>query len=147
VALLAVGVLRLRSAFKYGFLTVPKKINFVTSVLIIMVAVIIFYFTPFGGGTLWLRFLFGTGLLSYGVARVAVGASASESDSCLRAPNALIGLLIAVFAITAIAFPLVQIRPDFYWNYAFFVNMAFGVVGIDCIATATLGLRILQENS
>jgi hypothetical protein len=88
--------------------------------------------------------LFGIGLLSYGVARVTVGTSASESNSGVRALNALIGLLIAFFAIIAIAFPLVQIRSDFHWSYTFFVNIAFGVMGIDFLATAALGPRILQ---
>lgn len=142
-ALLAMGVLRLGSTFLCGFSSLTKKVNAITSVLTIMAAVIILFFIMIATGTLWLRFLFGIGLLSYGFARITVGILSSEFNSGLRALITLLGIVIVVFSMIIFAFPFVRIHSNVYLTYDYFVNMTFIWIGIDCLASAIAGILLI----
>jgi|GEM_PF-1999742 hypothetical protein len=142
-ALLAMGVLRLGSTFLCGFSSLTKKVNAITSVLTIMAAVIILFFIMIATGTLWLRFLFGIGLLSYGFARITVGILSSEFNSGLRTLITLLGIVIVVFSMIIFAFPFVRIHSNVYLTYGYFVNMTFIWIGIDCLASAIAGILLI----
>jgi len=142
-ALLAMGALRLGGTFLYGFSSLTKKVNTITSVLTIMAAVIILFFMLIATGALWLRFLFGIGLLSYGLARITVGILSSEFNSGLRALITLLGIIIVVYSIIIFTFPFVRIHSNVYLTYGYFVNMTFIWIGIDCLASAIAGILLI----
>jgi hypothetical protein len=144
-ALLSIGALRLGSTFLNGYTSLTKKVNTVTSVLTVMAAVMILFFSMIATEGLWFRFLFGIGLLSCGIGRITLGGLAREVNSGLRAFTALIGITIAVLSIIVISFPMVSIHPNVYLTYAYFVNIAFLLVGTDCLASAILSM-FLQKN-
>ena len=123
--LLAVGAIRLRSVFFDEFSSLTKKINATTSVLTLLAAVVILFFVMIATGDLWLRSLFGIGLLSYGIGRIAVGTLASKFNFGLRTLIALFGLTIAFFSIIVLSFPMVQVHPNVYVTYGYFVDVAF----------------------
>jgi hypothetical protein len=91
-------------------------------------------------GDPWLRFLFGIGLLSYGIARITAGTLSNEFNSGSRALITLLGIFIVVFSIIIIAFPLVQIQSNVYLGYGYFVNITFIFIGIDSLASAFAGM-------
>ena len=108
LALLSIGVLRLGTSFSYGFSSLVKKFNIVTSVLTILVAVTILFFEMVAMGLHWLNLLFGIGLLSYGIGRITVGALTNGFNSGFRALIALTGCVVAAFSVIIIVFPDVR---------------------------------------
>jgi hypothetical protein len=108
-----------------------------------MAAVIILFFMLIATGALWLRFLFGIGLLSYGLARITVGILSSEFNSGLRALITLLGIIIVVYSIIIFTFPFVRIHSNVYLTYGYFVNMTFIWIGIDCLASAIAGILLI----
>ncbi len=141
-ALLAIGGLRLGSTFLYGFSSLTKKVNTITSILTIMAAVIILFFIMVATGGRWLYLLFGIGLLSYSIGRITIGALSSELNSGLRALIILIGIIIVVFSIIIFANPLVPIYYNVYVTYVYFVNITFILIGIDSLTSATADILI-----
>ena len=135
-ALLAVGVFRLGGNFLCGFSSLTKKVNAITSVVTIIAAVTVLFFVILATGGFWLRFLFGIGLLSYGLARIRVGILDSKLNFGLRALIGLLGIIIAVFSMIIISFPLVSIDSNVSFTYGYFVTEAFIWIGIDILASA-----------
>ena len=146
--LLAVGVFGSGSTFLNGFSSLPQKVNVATSVLIVSVALMILYFQIFLTGNQWLHLLFGIGLLGYGIGRILFGGLTSELNSVSRALITLLGLIIAVFSIIVISFPIVQVYSHagltVSFTYTYFVDIAFILIGIDSLASAITGTLITR---
>jgi len=140
--LLVVGAFSLASAFSSGFSSLTKQIGTLTSVLTILVALTILFFQLVSTGEHWLNLLFGIGLLSYGVGLVAFGALPSECNSGLRLFTAFVGVVIAFLGVIVSASRLVHVYSDAYYTYAYFVNIAFILIGFDCLVTVTLNLLL-----
>ena len=151
VAMLVVGVFRLSSVFSFETLSLPKKINVVTSVLTVAMAVVILYFQMVAIGGRWLHLLFGIGLLSYAVGRVTIGALTTEYKSVLRAFISLIGIIIGVFSTTIILFQMVPIHSEgsltAYLTYSYFTGITLVLIGIDCLVSAILVGLLVQKQS
>jgi len=142
VAMLIVGIFRLASVFSFETLSLPKKINVVTSVLTVAMAVVILYFQMVVIGERWLHLLFGIGLLSYAVGRVTIGALTTEYKSGLRAFISLIGIIIGVFSIIIILFQMTPIHSEgsltVYLTYTYFTGITLVLIGVDCLVSAIL---------
>ncbi len=133
IALLTIGVLRLATAASSDWLAPStRKTNSITGVLAIIFGAIIL-FAPFFA-TEVLVILIGLGLLFYGVGRVVVGGVAGNLSGGLRALLILIGILVVVFSLIVIFFPLVGI-----YTYAFFVSITFILIGIESLASGVAG--------
>jgi hypothetical protein len=149
VTLLVVGIFRLASVFSYGSLSLAIKINVVTSVLTMAVAVVILYFQIVVIGTSWLNLLFGFGLLSYAIGRVVIGALKNEFHFGLRAFNFAIGIAIGILSIIVIFFPLVLIssgaNSQVYLPYGYFARIALILIGVDCLVSAILGMFLRKQ--
>jgi hypothetical protein len=141
--LLIVGVF-LAIVFSYKSSSLAKKINVVTSVLVIFTAVALLYFQLFAIGQLWLHLFFGVGLLSYGVGRVVFGALTVENNFGLRVFNSAIGIAIGVLSIVVILFQMVLVSSSLgvyvYYTYGYFTRVAFVLIGVDCLVSAMLGM-------
>ena len=81
--------------------------------------------------------LIGIGLLIYAIGRLAVGGAASNLSGALRALIILTGVLVAIFAIIIILFPVVGV-----YTYAFFVSLSFIFIGIDSLASGIVGISL-----
>lgn len=141
-ALFAIGVLKFGSTFLDEFSSLTKKVNTATSFLTIIAAAAILFFVMIASENLWLHFLFGIGLLSYGIARITVGILAKDFNFGLRTLTTLLGILIIVFSLIVIAFPLVQIGSNEYLSYGYFVNLTFIFVGIDILVSTIAGIYL-----
>ena len=73
VTMLVVGAFGLSRVYSYETLSLAKKINVVTSVLTMAMAVVILFFQLFMTGSRWLHLCFGIGLLGFAVGQVAIG--------------------------------------------------------------------------
>ncbi len=73
-------------------------------------------------------------MLIYGIGRMAVGVAGRVLSGGLRAAFIVLGLLVVVFALIVIFFPVVGV-----YTYAFFVSISFLLIGIDRIAAGIAG--------
>lgn len=138
IALIIVGILRLATAASSDWLMQAiRKINAVIGILAIIFGVIILFVPLFA--TEVLIILIGFGLLIYGIGRIVVGTTAGRYLSGgLRVFLILAGVLIVVFSLITIFFPVVGII-----TYAVFVSLAFILIGIDSLATGIAGVKIV----
>ena len=137
IALLVIGVLRLATAASSDWLApTTRKTNSIIGILAIIFGAIIL-FAPFFATTA-VVILIGLGLLFYGVGRIVVGGAASNLSGGLRALLVLAGILIVVFSLIVIFFPVVGI-----YTYAFFVSIAFILIGIDSLASGIVGAPLV----
>jgi len=111
-----------------------RKINIAIGILTLIFGLVILFVPLFA--TEVLVILIGLGLLIYGVGRIAVGGSAKNLSGGLRGLLIIVGLLIAVFSLIVILFPVVGI-----YTYAFFVSIEFLLIGIDSLAAGIVGSR------
>ena len=137
IALLAIGILRLASSASSGWSTgSTRTANAVIGIIAIIIGLIILFVPLFA--TEVLVILIGIGLLVYGIGRIAVGGGGHNLSGGLRALLIVLGFLIVVFALIVIFFPVIGI-----YTYAFFVSIAFLLIGIDSIAAGIAGTTVL----
>jgi uncharacterized membrane protein HdeD (DUF308 family) len=133
IALVVIGVLRLATAASSDWLApTTRKTNSIIGILAIIFGAIIL-FVPLLATEL-IVILIGIGLLIYGIGRIAVGGAAHRLNGGLRALLIVVGLLVVVFSLIVIFFPIVGIV-----TYAFFVSIAFILIGIDSLASGIVG--------
>ena len=149
VTMLVVGAFGLSRVYSYETLSLAKKINVVTSVLTMAMAVVILFFQLFMTGSRWLHLCFGIGLLGFAVGQVAIGALTSEINSGLRAYYSAIGIVIAVLSIIIISFQMVQISSGvngtIYLTYGYLIDVTFIMIGVDCLASAMLSIIFRRQ--
>lgn len=149
LTLLAVGIFRLVSVFSFETSSLTRKINVLTGVLTILVAVIILYFQTVAIGGSWLHFLFGSGLLSYAIGRVSFGALTKECRSALRGFISVMGITIGAFSVIVVLFQMVLVNsePSFrsYLTYSYFFEIALILIGVDCLVSAILGMFLGEQ--
>lgn len=133
IALLLIGILRLATAASSNWAeSSTRKTNAIIGILAIIFGAIIL-FVPFFATEVLVIFI-GIGLLIYGIGRIAVGGAAGNLSGGLRALLIIVGIIVAIFALIVIFFPLIGI-----YTYAFFVSIAFILIGIDSIASGIVG--------
>lgn len=135
IALLIIGFLRLATAFSSAHPGSARGANAAIGIIAIIVGLLILFFPTFAGLTFVI--LLGIGLLIYGIGRIAVGSVASNLSGGLRALVIIFGILIAVFGLIVIFIPAVGV-----FTYAFFVSIAFLLIGIDALAAGITGSRM-----
>lgn len=136
IALLVVGILRVATVS--GHLEpAARTANAVTGVLAIVVGILILIFP--GVSTVTLAFLLGFGVLIWGIGRIVVGSTETEFRGGMRALLIVLGVLLVVFASIIFAEPLIAI-----YTYAFFVSLAFFVIGIDSLASGAAGVPLMH---
>ena len=149
LVLLIVGVFMLVSAFSYDSLSLAKNVNVGTSALVVFAAVVLLFFQMVGMGQYWLHVLFGIGLLSYAVGRVFFGALTAQTYFGLRVFNSAIGVSIGVLSTIVILFPRVLVSSasgvNVYYPYGYFTNVAFVLIGIDCLVSASLSMLFNRQ--
>lgn len=133
IALVVLGILRLATA---AFSSWGRGINIVIGILALIFGLIILFVPLFA--TEVLVILIGLGLLIYGAGRIAVGGSAKNLSGGLRGLLIVVGLLVVAFALIVIFFPVVGI-----YTYAFFVAIAFLLIGIDSLASGIAGSKVV----
>jgi len=135
IALLIVGFLRLATSFSSNNPSSARGANALIGIVAIILGLLILVFPTFA--TISLVVLIGIGLLIYGIGRVIVGGVASNMSGGLRAIVILFGILTAVFGLIIIFIPTVGI-----FTYAFFVSIAFLLIGIDALAAGIAGKKL-----
>jgi hypothetical protein len=73
VVLIAVAGFRLANAFSLETSRLAKQIDVATSIIIIIPTILILYLQLISYEQLWFHYLFGIGLLSYAIGRIAIG--------------------------------------------------------------------------
>jgi uncharacterized membrane protein HdeD (DUF308 family) len=132
IALLAIGILRLATGASADWLPgASRKTNVVIGILAIIFGLIIM-FAPFFSAEI-IIIMIGFALVIYGVGRMVVGGAAHISGG-MRALLIIFGLIVAVFGLIVIFFPVVGA-----YTYAFFVSLAFIIIGIDALASGISG--------
>jgi uncharacterized membrane protein HdeD (DUF308 family) len=136
IALLIVGILRLATAASSDWLApTTRKTNSIVGILAIIFGAIIL-FAPFFA-TYVLVILIGVGLLIYGVGRIVVGGAGGFLSGGLRALLIVVGILVVAFSLLIIFVPAVGVL-----TYAFFVSVAFLLIGIDSLVSGIVGAPI-----
>jgi uncharacterized membrane protein HdeD (DUF308 family) len=135
IALLLVGILRLATAYSPHFYGSTRGTNAAIGILAIILALIILLFPTFA--TVSVVVLIGIGLFIYGIGRIVVGGAATNLPGGLRGLLILVGVLVALFGLIIIFVPAVGIL-----TYAFFVSLAFILIGIDSLASGIVGAPI-----
>jgi uncharacterized membrane protein HdeD (DUF308 family) len=136
IALLIVGVLRLATAASSALTTASRSTNAVIGILAIIVALIILFFP--GLATATIVILLGIGLFIYAIGRIAVGGTGVNLSGGLRALLIVMGILIAIFAIIIIFFPIIGV-----YTWAFFVSIVFLLIGIESLASGIMGVPLI----
>jgi Uncharacterized conserved protein len=135
LALFVIGILRLATGASADWLPgASRKANAVIGILAIIFGLIIM-FAPFFSAQVIIIFI-GFALLIYGIGRIVVG-GAAHINGGVRALLIIFGLLVAVFGLIVIFFPAIGA-----YTYAFFVSLAFIIIGIDAIASGVSGTSI-----
>lgn len=136
IALVVIGILRLATVAStrslYGS---TRAANAVIGALALIIGLVILFFPLIAAETIVI--LIGIGLLIYAIGRLAVGGAANNLSGALRAVIILTGVLVAIFAIIIILFPVVGV-----YTYAFFVSLSFIFIGIDSLASGILGISL-----
>ena len=131
IALLLIGIFRVATAASHRLPPGARGANAAIGILAIVFGILILVAPYFA--TLAVAILLGIALLIYGAGRIAVGASAPMSGG-MRALLILLGLLVLILGIIIIFFPAIGV-----YTYAFFVSIAFLLIGIDAIASGLSG--------
>jgi uncharacterized membrane protein HdeD (DUF308 family) len=136
IALLAIGILRIASAVStsrmYGS---TRTTNAIIGVVAKIIGILILFFPIFATATIVI--LIGFAILIYGLGRLVVGGAASNLSGGLRALMIIFGILVAVFGVIIILFPVIGV-----YTYAFFVALALILIGIDSIASGSVGIPL-----
>ncbi len=137
IALLIVGILRLATAASSDWLApTTRKTNSIIGILAIIFGAIIL-FVPFFATALLVIFI-GIALLIYGIGRIIAGSAGSNLSGGLRAILILIGILVVVFSLIVIFFPVVGV-----YTYAFFVAIEFILIGIESLVSGIVGAPLV----
>jgi uncharacterized membrane protein HdeD (DUF308 family) len=136
ITLVIVGILRLVTAASSHWTTgSARTTNAVIGMIALIIGILILFFPYFATATIVI--FIGIGLLIYGIGRLVVGGVASNLSGGLRALLIVIGLLIVVFALIIIFFPVIGV-----YTYAFFVAIAFILIGIESLVSGIAGSRM-----
>ncbi len=136
IALLIIGILRLGTA---AFSALPggaRGTNAAIGIIAIIVALAILFFPVIATATVVI--LFGVVFLIYGIGRIVVGGTAVNLSGGIRAALVVVGILIAIFSIIVIFFPVIGV-----YTYAFFVSIVFLLIGIESLASGIAGTTII----
>jgi len=149
LTLLLVGIFRFASFFSYEAFSLTKKINVVTSVLVMATAITILYFQIVGTENMLLHFLFGVGLLSYSAGLATAVTFSRESNLGLSTINLAVGIAVGILSIIVIFFPYVLISSvppsQVYISYVYFARIALVLIGVDCLVSAILGSSLADK--
>jgi uncharacterized membrane protein HdeD (DUF308 family) len=135
IALVIIGILRLATSISSNWAGSTRTANAVIGLIALIIGLVIL-FVPFFATDV-LVILIGIGLLVYGIGRIAVGGADRHLSGGLRGILIIVGLLIVAFALIIIFFPVVGI-----YTYAFFVSIAFILIGIESIAAGLVGTTL-----
>ena len=135
IALVIIGILRLATSASSNWAGSTRTANAVIGLIALIIGLVIL-FVPFFATDV-LVILIGIGLLVYGIGRIAVGGADRHLSGGLRGLLVIVGLLIVAFALIIIFFPVVGI-----YTYAFFVSIAFILIGIESIAAGIVGTTL-----
>ncbi len=137
IIILVIGILRLATAGSSSWLPGGSRgTNAAIGIILIIIGLLILFFPL--PATVTIAILLGIGLLIYGIGRIVVGIGAKNMNGGVRALLILLGILIAVFGLIAIFFPVIGV-----YTYAFFVSIAFILIGIDALAAGATGTKML----
>lgn len=133
IALIAIGIVRLATSASSDWLPPTiRKSNSIIGILAIIFGAMILFVPLFA--TEVLVILIGLGLLIYGIGRVFVGGAADHLSGGLRALLIVVGLMVLVFSLAVIFFPVVGVL-----TYALFVSVSFILIGIESLASGISG--------
>lgn len=133
IALVIIGILRLATSASSNWGTgSTRTANAVIGLIALIIGLVILFVPLFATDVLVI--LIGIGLLVYGIGRIAVGGADRHLSGGFRALLIVVGLLVVAFALIVIFFPIVGI-----YTYAFFVSIAFILIGIESIAAGIVG--------
>lgn len=137
IIILVIGILRVATAGSSHWLVGSSRgTNIAIGIILIIIGLLILFFPL--PAAITVAILLGIGLLVYGIGRIVVGIGAHNMNGGVRALLILLGILIAVFGLIVIFFPVLGV-----WTYAFFVSIAFILIGIDALAAGAAGTRML----
>jgi uncharacterized membrane protein HdeD (DUF308 family) len=136
IALLAIGILRIATAVSTSNLyRSTRSTNAIIGVVALIIGLIILFFPVFS--TEVIVILIGFGFLVYGLGRLVIGGAAKNLSTGLRAGMVILGILVAIFGIVIILFPVIGV-----YTYAFFVSLALILIGIDSLASGAVGIPL-----
>lgn len=137
IALIIIGILKIAAAASpKGPNVSAKSANAIIGVVALIIGLLITFFPVIGALTLII--LLGLGLLIWGIGRIVVGGAGSNMNGGLRALLIILGILVAIFGFFVIFVPVLGA-----FTYAFFVALAFILIGIDSIASGIVGVKII----
>jgi hypothetical protein len=140
--MLGIGVLRLYTVFSLKALDLAKKINVVTSIIVVSTAVAVLFLEVVAAMHYLLHYLFGIGLLSYAAGLIVFGVLAKDNRSWIRAFHVFMGFAIAFFSANVF---VTFMYPQIIFEH--FVRIAFVLIGFDLIISSTLGNFQLNQNA
>jgi uncharacterized membrane protein HdeD (DUF308 family) len=135
IALVIIGILRLATSATSTWGGSTRAANAAIGLIALIIGLVIL-FVPYFATDVLVIFI-GIGLLVYGIGRIAVGGVDRHLSGGLRALLIIVGLLVVAFALIVIFFPIVGI-----YTYAFFVSLAFILIGIESMAAGIVGTTL-----
>ncbi|MGD6850625.1 MAG: DUF308 domain-containing protein [Candidatus Bathyarchaeia archaeon] len=137
IIIFIIGIFRLATAGSSSWLPGGSRgTNAAIGIILIIIGLLILFFPLLATATI--AILLGIGLLIYGIGRIIVGVGAHNMNGGVRGLLIVLGILIAIFGFIVIFFPVLGV-----WTYAFFVSIAFILIGIDALAAGAAGTRML----
>jgi hypothetical protein len=140
IALLSTGALRLATVFTYKFPKALEEINASTSIVTIGAALAVLYFQIITPANQWLQYLFGLGLLGYGVGRIVFGVLTRGCNVGLAALALLCGLIVSAISVIVLLFQSNNYLLPPFASYTSFVNLALIVIGVESLASSIVKL-------
>ena len=147
VVLIVVAACRLVGAFSYEISKLTKQIVAITSILVIIPMALILFFELISAEQSWFHYLFGIGLLSYAIGRIAIGLFARQYNLGWRAIALGFGSAICVLSIIVLWFRLIPLSSNNTSSYGvslsslYLVIMSLIIIGIDFLLSSLMLLR------
>jgi len=132
IALLIIGILRVSTAYSRQLPNLTRTDNIAIGIIIAIIGVIILIFPTFS--LISLIVLIGIGIFIYGIGRTITGGLTHDLSGGFRGALIVLGILIAIFGLLVIFFPLIGILTK-----AVFVSLGLLVIGIDSLVAGFSG--------
>jgi uncharacterized membrane protein HdeD (DUF308 family) len=139
-ALIVVGIERIATVFSPNRSKSSRAGNIILGAIVIGLGATVLAFPLYATG--FLAILLGIGLLFAGIARIIEGASSKNVSKASRSLSLGVGILAVAISCVVLASPLVGVM---FLNFV--VAIALLIIGIECIAQAISGRRLITSGS
>jgi hypothetical protein len=152
VVLIVVAASRLVGTFSLEISKMAKQIAVTTSILVVISMIFILFFEIVSAEQSWFHYLFGLGLLSYAIGRIAIGFFARQYNFGWRAITLGFGIAISILSIVVLWFRLIPLSSNNNTSYGVFLSSGFLIIpsliiiGIDFLISSLILLKWQKQS-